>query len=81
MAVRFGVTSALTFTVATLEVSVEQTPLCTTARNSVVTVRVPVGNGFAVEAISDQLWPSVEDCHFTIAPVWPLSVIVVLPPL
>jgi hypothetical protein len=37
-----------------------------------------VPSGFAVEAIGVQVAPlSVEDSHLTIAPVWPVNVIVV----
>jgi hypothetical protein len=42
---------------------------------------LPVGSGFAVEAMSDQLFPSVEDCHLKMLPVWPVRVMVVLVPL
>ena len=57
-----------TVTVATLELALGQAPLCTTARNCVVWLRFPVGSGLAVEAISVQVLPSSDDCHFTIAP-------------
>src|SRR3569623_605453 len=70
-----------TTTVAATELPGAHTPLCTTARNCVVIVRLPVGNGLAVEPISVQFVPSVEDCHFVIAPVSPLRLIVVLVPL
>jgi hypothetical protein len=57
-------------TVAALELVVEQTPLCTNASNSVVTVNGPVLNGLLVEAMAIQLLPPfVEYCHPMIAPV------------
>ncbi len=59
----------VTVTVAEAELAVAQLPLCTTARNEVVVVRLPVLSGFAVEAMSIQATPSVEDCHLTIDPV------------
>src|SRR6476660_2751205 len=63
-----AIVAGLTVTVATLELSALQTPLCTTARNSVLTFRLPVGSGLAVEAMSVQVLPSVDDCHLIIAP-------------
>ena len=78
---KVGATKAFTFTVATLEAAVAQTPLCTTARYSVVCVSAPVESEFAVEGMSDQLLPSVEDCHLTMLPVWPVSVMFVPVPL
>jgi hypothetical protein len=68
-----------TVTVAGLEMAVEQTPLCTTASNSIVAVSDPVFKGLAVEAMAVQVFPpSVEYCHPTIAPVCPFKLIVVL---
>jgi hypothetical protein len=73
---------ASTVTVAALELADEQTPLVTTARNSVVCVRLPVESGLDAEAISVQVVPLLmEDCHFAIDPVWPLRLIVVDDPL
>ena len=81
-AVTLGTSKALTLTAARLEVAVEQSPLWATARNIVVCVRFPVENGLAVEAMSNQFVPPlVDDCHFRIAPVWPLNVILVALPL
>ncbi len=57
-----------TATVAAAEFSLGQLPLWTTARNCVVCGSAPVGSGLAVEAISVQVLPSGDDCHFTIAP-------------
>src|SRR6185369_7474688 len=70
-----------TTTIASAEFSTKQLPLCTTARKCVVALNTPLGSGLAVETMSLQLLPSAEDCHFTIAPTWPLKVIVVLLPL
>ena len=66
-----------TITSAGVEVAVPQTPLCTTARKYAETVNEPVVYGFAVEMMSDQIELSGDDCHFTIEPVFPASVIVV----
>jgi hypothetical protein len=69
-------------TVAALEVANPHPPLCTTARNTVATVSGPVLNGLSVEAMSDQeLPPSAEACHLTIAPVFPPRLILVPEPL
>src|SRR4029079_17538916 len=69
-----------TVTVAPTEVSGGQTPLCTTARNWVVCARVAVVSGLAVELISVQVLPSVEDCHFTIPPTCPLKLMLAVLP-
>ena len=66
-----------TSTIATVELALVQPPLCTTARNWVWTLRFAVVNGLAVDAISVQATPSVDDCHFTIAPTCPLKAILV----
>src|ERR1017187_4638949 len=58
-----------TVTSATNEFVAEQTPLVTTARNWVLFVKLPVFRGLAVEAMSTQVVPLVEDCHPAIAPV------------
>ena len=71
----------LTVTSTTLELAVEQSPLCTTARKLLVTVRLPVLKGLAVELMNTQSVPLVEDSHRTMEPVWPLRLIVVEEPL
>src|SRR5690349_18395569 len=70
-----------TLTVLGLELAAAQTPLCTTARNWVVLVKGPVLNGLAVEVMSAQVLPSVEDCRSVVAPVWPVKLMVVPEPL
>ena len=76
-----GTTLPVTETWAALEFVVEQCPLWTTARKDVVAVSGSVENGLAVELISTHVKLLVEDCHFTIEPVWPVSEIVVPLPL
>ena len=51
------------------EVAELQDPLCTTALNCVVCVSAPEVYEVDVLVISDQLVPSVEDCHLVTVPV------------
>src|SRR5512143_370802 len=69
-------------TLATLEVATAHIPLCTTPRNSVAVISGPVLRGLSVEAMSlTVVQLSVENCHFTITPLWPLNPMVVPLPL
>ncbi len=63
-------------------------PLSTTARNAAATGSLPgptttkTIKGLFVQARSDQVAPpSVDPCHFTMTPVWPLKLTIVAPPL
>src|SRR5437899_2603656 len=59
-----------TVTAVWLELADGHIPLCTTARNWVVCISAPVFNGLSVEAMSVQVPPpSVDFCHFWIAPI------------
>jgi hypothetical protein len=71
-----------TVTSAGLERTTPHNPLCTTTRNAVATDSGPVVKGLSVETISFVVVQlSVEDCHSTIVPVWPLKVMLVPLPL
>ena len=71
----------LTVTVATVELADGQTPLVTTARKSVVVVRLPVFKvGFVWPAMSAKGLAPVRDCHW-IDPTWPPRAMVVPLPL
>ena len=83
LAVAVPATAAgLTVTVAVLDsATAEHDPLMTMALKYFVAVRLPVFSGLEVEEMSDQLVPSVEDCHFVMEPVCPVSPMVVAVPL
>src|SRR5258705_44305 len=70
-----------TVTLAVVELAEAHTPLVTTARKSVVTVKLPV---FSVTPVCPAILANglapVRDCHWMV-PVLPVSVIVVEEPL
>src|SRR5438477_7469909 len=70
-----------TLTVAATEFAAGQLPLCTSPYTTLFRSRFPVGSGLTAEAISFQALPSVDDCHFMMAAVSPVKLIVVLVPL